>query len=224
MAMSGAEATGQIQHMTQFIMHEAKEKADEIAAKATQDFTMEKQRMVEDEKLKIRKEFERRERGLTSLSKIEGSKDKNRCRIQVLAEQSKTLFEVVASAGERMAEVVADKGAYGDLLVGLIEQGAMKIKSSRVLIFCRECDKGAVEAAAKKANVPGCELEVRPQHLPMEKDGMPLIGGIILTNESGKIKVDNTLQARLAIAAEKQLPLIKLTLFNQKKFVDALVG
>ena len=59
----------QIMHMTNFILHEARncaqvrtasrargwqaqEKADEVSAKAEQDYTMEKQRVVEDEKLK----------------------------------------------------------------------------------------------------------------------------------------------------------------------------
>ena len=70
----------QIQHMTNFILHEvfytrviseifltlrvrvlqAQEKADEVNAKAEQDYTMEKQRVVEDEKLKVSHHCDRR--------------------------------------------------------------------------------------------------------------------------------------------------------------------
>lgn len=48
--------------MVQFIHQEAKEKAAEIKLKADEEFNIEKLRMVEAEKQKIRQEFERKEK------------------------------------------------------------------------------------------------------------------------------------------------------------------
>jgi vacuolar-type H+-ATPase subunit H len=58
--MNPQQAQDQVKHMREFIIHEANEKADELNAKAEQDYTVEKQRLVEDAKLQIKKEFERR--------------------------------------------------------------------------------------------------------------------------------------------------------------------
>lgn len=68
--MNTDDARKQVSHMRDFIMHEAREKADEISAKAEQDYTVEKQRLVEEEKLRIKKEFERRESNVSLESKM----------------------------------------------------------------------------------------------------------------------------------------------------------
>ena len=46
--------------MVQFIRKEAEEKANEIRAAAQEEYTIQKQTMVEAEKAKIRKEYERK--------------------------------------------------------------------------------------------------------------------------------------------------------------------
>merc|ERR1712178_289651 len=134
--LDSESAKSQISHMTQFILHEAKEKADEIDAKAQQDYTMEKQRVVEDEKLKIRKEYERRERGLTSQAKIDGAKETNKARIAVLKKQSTLLEEVVTEAGAKLEAVANNAAEYRPLLEGLIEQGLSKIQEEDILLRC----------------------------------------------------------------------------------------
>ena len=48
--------------MVQFIHQEAKEKAAEIKLKTDEEFNIEKLRMVEAEKTKIRAEYERKEK------------------------------------------------------------------------------------------------------------------------------------------------------------------
>ena len=77
----------QIMLMTNFILHEARncaqvrtalrargwqaqEKADEVSAKAEQDYTVEKQRLVEDAKQQIRKEMDRREQNVELETKM----------------------------------------------------------------------------------------------------------------------------------------------------------
>ena len=48
--------------MVQFIHQEAKEKAAEIKLRADEEFNIEKLKMVEAEKMKIRAEYERKEK------------------------------------------------------------------------------------------------------------------------------------------------------------------
>lgn len=69
-AMNPSQADQQVKHMRDFIIHEAKEKADEINAKAENDYTVEKQRLVEDAKLQIKKEYERREGNVSLEAKM----------------------------------------------------------------------------------------------------------------------------------------------------------
>ena len=68
--MNKEQASQQVQHMRDFIIHEAKEKADEIDAKAEQDYTVETMRLVEEEKRRIQKDIKRREDNVELESKM----------------------------------------------------------------------------------------------------------------------------------------------------------
>ena len=52
----------QIQHMMAFIEQEANEKAEEIDAKAEEEFNIEKGRLVQQQRLKIMEYYERKEK------------------------------------------------------------------------------------------------------------------------------------------------------------------
>jgi V-type H+-transporting ATPase subunit E len=60
--MNDSEINQQIKQMVQYIHQEAAEKANEIKLKADEEFNIEKLRMVEAEKAKIRAEYERKEK------------------------------------------------------------------------------------------------------------------------------------------------------------------
>jgi len=60
--MNDSEINNQIKQMVSFIQQEANEKANEIKLKADEEFNIEKLRMVEAEKAKIRAEYERKEK------------------------------------------------------------------------------------------------------------------------------------------------------------------
>lgn len=60
--MNDKEVRAQLERMVQFIKKEAEEKAQEIRDKANEEFSIEKQRLVQAEKLKILKEYERKEK------------------------------------------------------------------------------------------------------------------------------------------------------------------
>jgi len=62
MALSDADVQKQIKHMMAFIEQEANEKAEEIDAKAEEEFNIEKGRLVQQQRLKIMEYYEKKEK------------------------------------------------------------------------------------------------------------------------------------------------------------------
>jgi V-type H+-transporting ATPase subunit E len=60
----------QLDNMVNFIKKEAEEKANEILAKAEEEFTIEKAKKVQAQKLKVMKEFERKEKQVEVQNKM----------------------------------------------------------------------------------------------------------------------------------------------------------
>lgn len=71
MALSDVDVQKQIKHMMAFIEQEANEKAEEIDAKAEEEFNIEKGRLVQTQRLKIMEYFENKEK--------QSSRRKSRC-------------------------------------------------------------------------------------------------------------------------------------------------
>ncbi|KAF5826335.1 ATP synthase subunit-domain-containing protein [Dunaliella salina] len=82
--MNEMEVERQIENMCRFIKQEAEEKANEIQVSAEEEFNLEKLQLLEQEKSKIRREYERREAQAEVKKKIEYSKQLNEQRIKVL--------------------------------------------------------------------------------------------------------------------------------------------
>jgi V-type H+-transporting ATPase subunit E len=68
--MNDEEVSKQLDHMVKFIYREADEKASEIQVKAQEEASIEKARIVMEEKLKIKKEFERKEKQIETKIKM----------------------------------------------------------------------------------------------------------------------------------------------------------
>merc|ERR1712226_249472 len=84
MALSDADVQKQIKHMMAFIEQEANEKAEEIDAKAEEEFNIEKGRLVQQQRLKIMEYYERKEKQVELQKKIQSSNLLNQARLRVL--------------------------------------------------------------------------------------------------------------------------------------------
>jgi len=60
--LTGEDVQKQLKQMCSFILKEANEKAQEIGVKAEEEFNIEKQRLIQEEKVKIRKDYEKKEK------------------------------------------------------------------------------------------------------------------------------------------------------------------
>merc|ERR1719235_2340156 len=92
--MDDKEAERQIQQMVNFILNEAKDKAEEIEAKALEDFNIEKLKLVQQMKDKIRQEHVRKSKQVETQRAIARSTAINQSRLQKIAARNEMLGKV----------------------------------------------------------------------------------------------------------------------------------
>lgn len=226
MALSDADVQKQIKHMMAFIEQEANEKAEEIDAKAEEEFNIEKGRLVQTQRLKIMEYYEKKEKQIDQQKKIQMSNLLNQARLKVLKARDDMIKDLLNEAQQRLANIAKDPNHYKSLLEGLVLQGFYQLLEPKVIIRCRKEDVALVQVAVQK-NIPiykgavKSNIEVRID----ENNFLPpnISGGVEVYNADGKIKVSNTLESRLDLLAQQMMPEIRVTLFgvNQnRKFLD----
>ncbi|XP_009952641.1 PREDICTED: V-type proton ATPase subunit E 1-like, partial [Leptosomus discolor] len=112
----------QIKHMMAFIEQEANEKAEEIDAKAEEEFNIEKGRLVQTQRLKIMEYYEKKEKQIEQQKKIQMSNLMNQARLKVLKARDDLIADLLNEAKQRLAKVVKDAARYQTLLDGLVLQ------------------------------------------------------------------------------------------------------
>lgn len=209
MALSDADVQRQIQHMMAFIEQEANEKAEEIDAKAEEEFNIEKGRLVQEQRIKIMEFYEKKEKQVELDRKIQNSHMLNQARLRILKARGEHIKSLLDEARSSLMEVAKDKDKYKDLLSKLIEQALYRIMEKKVLVRCRKEDVdlvkevlgGALESY-KSHSGDQCEAELDEQYfLPSET-----CGGVEVSAFNSKIKVANTLANRLELVNRQLLP------------------
>lgn len=105
--------------MVQFIHQEAKEKASEIKLKTDEEFNIEKLRMVEAEKQKIRAAYEVKEKQVEVQKRIAQSNEVRFSRLKALKARDDAMLSVLKEAGAALPAVVSSP-EYPALLEKLI--------------------------------------------------------------------------------------------------------
>lgn len=226
--MDNEEVDGQIDHMVKFILQEADEKAREIEDAANEEFNLEKLQLLESEKANIRKEYERKESQAEVQKKIAHSKYVNEMRLKVLKARESAIQEVLSSARKELENV--SKGAqYKDLLLSLMVQGMKKLGEKKAVVKSREYDKPLVhsligdarKAYTAKYGEPAPDLKQNdkeflkpPPENGLDDPALTCLGGIVLTSSDGRIVLNNTLDDRLMICFQENLPMFRVKLFD----------
>lgn len=226
MALSDADVQKQIKHMMAFIEQEANEKAEEIEAKAEEEFNIEKGRLVQTQRVKIMEYYEKKEKQIEQQKKIRMSNLMNQARLKVLKTRDDMVTDLLNEARKRLADIAKDPAKYSSLLEGLVLQGFYQQLEPKVIIRCRKEDVTLVEAAVQK-NIPIYKETVKRNiEVRVDQDNFlssDISGGVEVYNANGKIKVSNTLESRLDLLAQQMMPEIRVELFgaNQnRKFMD----
>lgn len=226
MALSDADVQKQIKHMMAFIEQEANEKAEEIDAKAEEEFNIEKGRLVQQQRLKIMEYYEKKEKQVELQKKIQSSNMLNQARLKVLKVREDHVRNVLDEARKRLAEVPTDTKLYSELLVTLMVQALFQLVEPAVTIRVRQADKALVESLLGKAQQDYKAKIKKDVQLKIDTENyLPpdTCGGIELIAAKGRIKICNTLESRLELIALQLLPEIRTALFGRnpnRKFTD----
>ncbi|KAL0968516.1 hypothetical protein UPYG_G00267900 [Umbra pygmaea] len=226
MALSDADVQKQIKHMMAFIEQEANEKAEEIDAKAEEEFNIEKGRLVQTQRLKIMEYYEKKEKQIDQQKKIQMSNLMNQARLKVLKTRDDMIADLLTEARQKLADIAKDHAKYSELLEGLVLQGFYQLLEPKVTIRCRQQDIAMVQAAVQK-NIPTYKETVKSSiqaRIDQDRFLSPNIcGGIEMYNDNGKIKVANTLESRLDLMAQQMMPEVREKLFGanpNRRFLD----
>lgn len=227
MTLSDADVHKQINHMVNFIDQEAKEKAQEIDMKAEEEFNIEKGRLFQQQKLKIMEYYKRKEKQVEQQQKLQSSNMLNQARLKVLKARDDHVSNVIANAKRQLTTISQDQNRYPQLLEGLIAQGLCQLLETNVTVRCRQADIQLAQAtipkavASVKSKMPKISCQVildNERFLPSD-----CAGGVELFAQRGRIKVDNTLEARLMMISQHKLPETRTALFGanaNRKFRD----
>merc|ERR1719320_1693248 len=219
MALSDADVQKQIKHMMAFIEQEANEKAEE-------KFNIEKGRLVQQQRLKIMEYYERKEKQVELQKKIQSSNMLNQARLKALKHRDDHVASVLEEAKVQLGGVTKDKKKYTEILQQLLTQGMCQLLEPALLIRCRQVDQGLVESIIPAATAEykakankDCQVKLDTENwIPADRTG-----GLEILAQKGKIKVDNTLEARLEMISQQILPSIREKLFGSnpnRKFTD----
>ncbi|KAF7256453.1 hypothetical protein EG68_06152 [Paragonimus skrjabini miyazakii] len=225
MALNESEVQRQIKHMMAFIDQEAREKVEEIDAKAEEEFQIEKSRLVQNQRLKIMEYYARKEKQIELTKKIQDSNLKNQSRLKVLQSRENHIEMLLKEARQRLTELSRDRQSYQACLSDLITQGLFQLLEPDVVVKCRRVDRELVQSA-----LPSCTAKYQQKtgskcNVTIANDYLPdsCAGGVELSNKDGRIKTTNTLESRLDQVGEQLMPQMREILFgvnDNRKFRD----
>lgn len=220
--MDESQVNAQIDQMIKFIQQEASEKAQEIKLKADEEYNIEKLYMVEEEKQKIRQEYERKEKQVEVQKRIAHSNEVRYSRLKTLKARDDAMQEVKKQALAKLPSLTSGAG-YADLLENLILEALTTLAETKVSVRGVAQQGGVVQkaltpAVAKYKDWAGKNRDAAfVAAIEVTFDPTPLaegIGGVEVTGFGGKINLNNTLQSRLDLAFQTRLPALRALLFS----------
>lgn len=155
--------------------------------------------------------------------KIQASNMLNQARLRVLREAEVHIRNVMEEARRSLKDVSLDEQSYRELLGNLVTQGLLQMLEPEVTVFCRPQDEALLDldAAARNYHQATGGQTVRLSLEPTLSASTS--GGVELQAKRGRIRVCNTLEARLNMIAVQLLPQIRTALFGRnpnRKFND----
>ncbi|CCW65633.1 unnamed protein product [Phytomonas sp. EM1] len=206
----------QIQSMIEFIDREAQEKVDELECAAQEEYDIEKMRLVEGEKLKIRQNLEKKKKQVDVDRRVARANDTKMQRMRVMEERAKIMEVLYNETRKKIEAIVANPSTYRPLLVNLVRQSILAIQTDAV-IQCRKEDEVEIHQMLsdlvswyQTKTGSSISLQISNKYLNTEDAW----GGVVVSSVDGRIICGNTLSYRAATSFEEQLPIIRFYLFN----------
>lgn len=222
--------------MIAFIQQEAAEKVEEIDAKAEEEFNIEKGRLITQQRVKINEFYDKKEKQIELQQKIQHSNLANQSRLSILKARDDYVQTLKEDAKKQLGNLSEDQGKYRTILSNLIAQGLFLLMEKDVTIRARKKDSDLVRELIPAA-VDRYKKELKQTDIKVNLDDKNFLpedssvffflfrysfidlccfsaGGVELYAMGGKIKVSNTVEARLAMIFNQILPEIREKLFG----------
>ncbi|CAD7666672.1 unnamed protein product [Nyctereutes procyonoides] len=198
MALSDADVQKQIKHMMAFIEQEANEKAEEIDAKAEEEFNIEKGRLVQTQRLKITEYYDKKEKQIEQQKKIQMSNLMNQARLKVLRARDDLITDLLNEAkqtqqsGKRYNQSPSTAGWTGP-------PGFVPIVGAPNDCSLQETEPFALVKAAVQKVIPMYKIATKKDvDVQIDQESYLLeeiAGEVEIYNGDCKIKVSNTLES-----------------------------
>ena len=135
-------------------------------------FNITKLQLLEAGKLKVRREYERREGTTEVKKKVELSKRLNESRLKVLQAQNDAMQAIQGDAQAGLGALAHDTTTYAGLLQGLLVEALYKLGESKAKVQCRKEDVALLQGLIPQAAVAyshqfdraAPEIEIDGQH------------------------------------------------------------
>mmetsp|Transcript_20769 Transcript_20769/g.48204 ORF Transcript_20769/g.48204 Transcript_20769/m.48204 type:complete len:226 (+) Transcript_20769:101-778(+) len=222
--VSEKEAGLQIFQMRQFILNEAKDKAEEITTKALEEFAIEKFKIVNATKEKIRQEYSRKLKQVETQGAIARSTAINRARLDKIKARQDVLAKIGDESKQALADELKDQGKYKEFITKLIVQGLLMLLESEVEVQCRASDDALVQSCFQAAQETYSKIisqssgATKTVKLALDKEtklSPACLGGVVLACQKRTICIDNTIDSRLELVQEQAKPAIRSMLFSK---------
>lgn len=191
---------------------------------AEEEFNITKLQLLEAEKAKVRRDFERRESAIEVKKKVDYSKQLNESRIRVLQAQEVAVRSILDEAQDRLVALTTkDRARYKTLLKNLLIEAAQKLGERDVKVRCRKEDVSLVKEVISETSAElsgsltldeSTFLPPAPSASTKSEEFDTCAGGVVVTSADGRIVCSNTLDDRLRIAYSSNLPALREILFG----------
>ncbi|SCU82117.1 LAFA_0C09164g1_1 [Lachancea sp. 'fantastica'] len=224
-SLTPSQVNDELNKMQAFIKKEAEEKFKEIKLKADQEYEIEKTGLVRNEISNIDSAMEGKTKKAALKQQITRSTIANKMRLKVLSTREQLLDDIFDAAKMELKSISKKEKTYKPILKAAILESLYRLLEPETVLKVREQDKKLVEALKDEIRKEYAEKTGRQTDLSISSDYLnkDAAGGVIASDKSGKIVVDNTLEERLTILNQEALPAIRLELFGiseTRKFFD----
>lgn len=196
---------------TEDILQSAREKAENIIREAR----TETQRASDEAKVTISREAEGIVRNARAdaeaVRRREVSEARHRTKLREQQEKDKIMQDVLDRVKKRTAQIVGDEAKYIPLLIHLIEKGLQELGENSALIHLNKLDLKRIPMSLEG------KIGRSVGHVKVEwsKEPIDAIGGAVISNLDGKIRIVNTLDQRFEVLEPKLLIEARASLFGE---------
>ena len=234
--MNKGQAGTILDSMIKFIEAHGKERVSDINMQMENDFTVQKEKMIDAEKKRLYEQFNK-DLNIAEINlKIEKSAQANKVRINKMSQTNVLVESLREKTKQSLQEKMSsDRAAYSELLKKLLVQGLIKLIERKVTLRCRESDHEILQAVIDDAvseykelmlsqvkdlegkdDIP-CEVTIdEEKRLPEYNEADPTnscLGGFVMYARKNRIVCSQTLDERVNMTYEQAIPAMRAQLF-----------